>query len=315
MAETFMDDPKSSAARQPERFSQRLSAPTRELGITSFVATPLNPVIGAEVDGLDLSQPLTHRQFEDVRAALNAYHVLIFRNQIITVDDHKRFARRFGKLHVHPYHAKNAVPEHAKAGVESDPEVLVVKADQKSRYVAGEGWHTDVTCDLCPPMGSMLYVTQTPQGGGGDTLFANTIRAYDALSPTMKAFTEGLNAVHDGSQPYSGGYGVASPEGGWPRNTHPVVIRHPETGEKALFVNRGFTSHIVELERRESDAVLEMLWRHIESRVDFHCRVQWTPNTLVFWDNRVTQHHAVWDYYPNSRYGQRISIVGTRPSR
>jgi taurine dioxygenase len=93
-----------------------------------------------------------------------------------------------------------------------------------------------------------------------------------------------------------------------------VVIRHPKNGKKALFVNRGFTTKINELDGRESDSMLELLWRHIESRLDFQCRVHWTPNTLVFWDNRCTQHHAVWDYYPHSRYGERVSIIGERPS-
>jgi alpha-ketoglutarate-dependent taurine dioxygenase len=129
----------------------------------------------------------------------------------------------------------------------------------------------------------------------------------------MKEFVGKLTAVHDGAKPYTGGYGTAAPEGGWPRNVHPVVVRIPENGRSSLFVNRGFTTRIRELSHKESEAVLEMLWRHIETHVEFQCRVHWTANTLVFWDNRCTQHHAVWDYYPHARYGQRISIVGERP--
>jgi taurine dioxygenase len=91
------------------------------------------------------------------------------------------------------------------------------------------------------------------------------------------------------------------------------VVRIPENGRKALFVNRGFTTRINELSHKESEAVLEMLWRHVENHLEFQCRVHWTANTLVFWDNRCTQHHAVWDYYPHSRYGQRVSIIGERP--
>jgi taurine dioxygenase len=301
----------------PTRIAHRLEAEAKGLQLRTLSIAPLNPVIGAEIDGVDLSHPLDEEQFAEVRAALNAHHVLIFRDQHLDREDHKRFGRMFGRLHVHPYHAKKVSPEHAAArgGIGADPEVLVVRADQNSKFVAGEGWHTDVTCDPEPPMGSMLYVTETPESGGGDTCFASTIRAYDALSPTMQAFAEGLTATHDGQKIYTGGYGAPEPPGGWPRNTHPVVIRHPENGRKALFVNRGFTTKINELDRRESDAVLEMLWRHIESRLDFQCRVHWTPNTLVFWDNRCTQHHAVWDYYPHSRYGERVSIIGERPSR
>jgi taurine dioxygenase len=296
------------------RVTRRLEVVRPGLVPKTIAIAPLNPVIGAEIGGVDLSKPLADAQFAEVRAALNAHHVLVFRDQRLSREDHKRFGRLFGPLHVHPYHAKHTAPEHARTGAAPDPEILVVKADQASRFVAGEEWHTDVTCDEQPPMGSMLYITQTPESGGGDTAFASTIRAWEALSPKMQAFLEGLTATHDGAKPYTGGYGQAAPEGGWPRNTHPVVIRHPETGRKALFVNRGFTTRINELDRKESDALLEFLWRHVETHLEFQCRVRWEPNTLVFWDNRCTQHHAVWDYYPFSRYGERVSIVGERPT-
>lgn len=278
---------------------------------------PLTPVIGAEIEGVDLSKPLSSEQFDEIRATFNAYHVICFRDQQLTREDHKRFARMFGRLHVHPYHAKNASPVHAITAPgqkPSDPEILVVKADANSRFVAGEEWHTDVSCDEEPPLGSMLYITTTPESGGGDTCFLSTVRAYEALSPKMKEFVEGLTAVHDGAKPYTGGYGTKPPEGGWPKTTHPVVIRHPDTGKRALFVNRGFTTRINELTAKESDAFLELLYRHIEGHVEFQCRVRWTPNTLTFWDNRVTQHHSVWDYYPNIRYGERVSILGGRPT-
>jgi taurine dioxygenase len=272
-------------------------------------------VIGAEIRGIDLSRPLSAEQLTELRAAFAAYHVIYFRDQHLSAEDHKRFARHFGTLHVHPYHVKKVAPDHAKAGdVGDDPEILVVKANQNSKFVAGEEWHTDVTCDAEPPMGSMLYITKTPEVGGGDTLYASTVRAYEALSPTMQEFVGKLTATHDGAKPYTGGYGTPPPAGGWPKNTHPVVLTVPWNGKKSLYVNRGFTTRINELDRKESDAVLEMLWRHIENHVEFQCRVRWTPNTLVFWDNWCTQHHAVWDYYPYSRYGQRVSIVNGRPT-
>jgi len=295
------------------RISRRLEVVETRREPKSITVTPLNPVIGAEIGGVDLSR-LNDGQFAEIRAALNAHHVLIFRDQHLSREDHKAFGRRFGRLHVHPYHAKQSAPEHARAGSAPDPEILVVKADQTSRFVAGEEWHTDVTCDERPPMGSMLYLTKTPESGGGDTAFASTIHAFEALSPAMRAFLEGLTATHDGAKPYTGGYGQAPPEGGWPRNTHPVVIRHPENGGRALFVNRGFTTRINELDRKESDALLEFLWSHVETHLEFQCRVRWEPNTMVFWDNRCTQHHAVWDYYPYARYGERVSIIGDRPT-
>lgn len=295
------------------RLRDKLEAEDKRFEAKTISLDPLTPVIGAEVGGVDLSKPLAPEQFAEIRAAFNAFHVLVFRDQRLTPEDHKRFGRMFGRLHVHPYHVKNMAPDHAKTGPAPDPEILVVKADANSRYVAGEEWHSDVTCDEEPPMGSMLYITETPAIGGGDTCFLSAIRAYETLSPAMQEIAKGLTATHDGAKPYTGGYGTAAPEGGWPKTIHPVVIRHPENGKLALFVNRGFTTRINEFSRPESDAFLEMLWRHIETSVEFQCRVRWRPNTLTFWDNRVAQHHAAWDYYPYSRYGQRVSIVGERP--
>jgi len=132
------------------------------------------------------------------------------------------------------------------------------------------------------------------------------------LSDAMKAFLSGLTAVHDGAKPWIGAYGF-KPDKPFAKNEHPVIVRHPETGEKLLFVNRGFTSYIPKLTREESAALLEMLYRLVEANPVITCRVRWTPNTLVFWDNRSTQHHALWDYYPLSRSGFRVSIVGERP--
>jgi taurine dioxygenase len=293
---------------------ERLEADGKNLDPKTISIDPLTPVIGAVIGKVDLSKPLSPEQFGEIRDAFNAYHVLVFRDQVLTRDDHKRFARKFGKIHVHPYHAKGSAPDHAKGG-NIDPEILIVKADQNSKAVAGEEWHTDVTCDAEPPLGSMLYITKTPEIGGGDTCFLSTIRAYDTLSPAMKEIVLKLTATHDGGKLYTKGYGTEVPEGGWPMCSHPVVIRHPDTGRLSLFVNRGFTSKIDGFTEKESDAVLEMLWRHIEDHVEFQCRVRWYPNTLTFWDNRVTQHHSVWDYYPHPRYGERVSIIGARPSQ
>lgn len=303
------------------RILRKIETEEPRLDYKAISVEPLTPIIGAEICGIDLSKPLSAEQIAEIRQAHAVHHVIYFRDQILSNEDHKRFARLFGTLHVHPYHAKNAAPDHAKTATadrapfpESDPEILIVKADQKSKFVAGEGWHSDVTCDAEPPMGSMLYITQTPDIGGGDTMFASTIRAYDALSPMMKEILGRLTATHDGAKPYTGAYGTAPPPGGWPKTVHPVVITVPWNGKKSLYVNRGFTTRINELDRNESDAMLEMLWRHIETHVACQCRVKWTPNMLVFWDNWSVQHHAVWDYFPYSRYGQRVSIVNGRPA-
>ena len=266
---------------------------------------PLTPVIGAEIEGVDLSQTLSNRQFDEVHRALLENHVIVFRDQRLTAEDHKAFARRFGKLHVHPLQAMTP----------GDHERLAIKASAGSKFVAGEGWHTDVTCEAEPIMGSLLHIHETPEiGYGGDTLFANMHLAYEMLSEPMKAMLEGLTAIHDGAIPWVQGYGYTPPGQEFAKSEHPVVIRHPETGRKTLYVNRGFTSHIVQLVRFESAALLEMLFRHVETQPALACRVRWTPNTLVFWDNRCTQHQAIWDYYPLDRSGHRVSVIGERPT-
>ena len=265
----------------------------------------LPPHIGAKVRGVDLSQPLTNEQARDVHQAWIDWKILVFPNQHLNRDQHKAFARRWGKLHVHPMQ-----PTYG-----GDEEVLVVKTTRDSAYTSGDGWHTDVTCDPVPPLGSMLYVTETPASGGGDTLFADMYLAYQMLSDPMKEFLDPMVAEHDGAGPYVGSYKSTPPEGGYPKSQHPVIVTHPDSGKKLLYVNRGFTSHIVGLGRSESNAVLEMLYRLIDSTPRLYCRVDWEPNSLAFWDNRCTQHHAVWDYWPNSRYGERVSIVGDQPPR
>jgi alpha-ketoglutarate-dependent taurine dioxygenase len=263
----------------------------------------LTPTIGAEIHGIDLSQPLGNQQFQEVHDALMDRLVIFFRDQRLSVEQHKDFGRRFGRLHMHPT-SPEAVPDH--------PEVLVVKADDTSTYIHGEDWHSDVSCDPEPPMGSILYLTEVPPDGGGDTMFANMYLAYEALSEPIRKLIGGLAAVHDGAKRYRGQYGSSEPGRTYPRAEHPIVRTHPVTGRKGLFVNRFFTTHVVGLRTEESDAILEMLYRHIETP-EFCMRFKWQPNSIAFWDNRCAQHHALWDYYPNKRYGHRVTICGDKP--
>ncbi len=282
--------------------SQKLRAGAigdRRTSYDSFVISTLSPHLGAEVTGIDLSEPLSEDQYRDVHQVFADWGVVVFRDQILDREAHKAFGRNFGELHIHPMNHSH----------DSDAEILIVKTTAKSPYTAGDGWHSDVTCDEIPPLGSALYITETPECGGGDTLYANMGLAYDLLSPTMQAFLEGLTAVHDGAIPYVGNYNSTPPEGGYPRNEHPVITVHPITGRKILNVNSGFTSHIRGLRKWESEALLSSLYNFIATTPKLHCRVRWEPNTLTLWDNRCTQHHAVWDYYPHSRYGERVSIV------
>jgi taurine dioxygenase len=264
----------------------------------------LNPVIGAEIFGVDLSKDLGNQQFQEVHDALMENLVIFFRDQKMTIDQHKAFGRRFGKLHVHP-NAPQEVPEH--------PEILVIKADEKSKHVAGEVWHTDVSCDEEPPMGSILHMHTVPPDGGGDTMFANMYAAFEALSPPLKTMLESMTAIHDSGKAH--GYRVKATDRSdktYPRFEHPVVRTHPVTGRKGLNVNRGFTTKIVQLKQPESEAILEMLYEHIETP-EFMCRFRWQPNSVAFWDNRSTQHHALFDYFPHRRYGLRVTVAGDKP--
>ncbi|MCX4461411.1 TauD/TfdA family dioxygenase [Streptomyces sp. NBC_01728] len=258
----------------------------------------ITPVIGAEVSGVDLSKELSTEQWEEVRIAFRDHHVLVFRDQLLTSDDHKRFAGGFGELRpVDP------------PPPEGDPHILEIRTTAAAANVAGNGWHTDGSADAEPSLGSMLYITEVPEPGrGGDTMFANMHLAYEMLSPAMRSLLDPLTAIHDGAQAFQG---YTPPEGYVvPRSEHPLIARHPETDRKLLYANRAYTSRIPQLSPQESRALLDMLFDVTAGRPVLHCRVHWTPGTLVFWDNRCVQHHAIYDYYPYTRYGQRIAING-----
>ncbi|TWT15342.1 TauD/TfdA family dioxygenase [Reyranella sp. CPCC 100927] len=269
----------------------------------SIVVRKLTPIIGAEIDGIDLAQPLSNRTQDEIHRALAENLVIFFRDQTLTPDQHVAFGRRFGDLHVHP-----AAPHEA-----GRPELMIVAADENSTRANGEGWHTDVSCEAEPPMGSILYIKECPDEGG-DTLFASMYAAYEALSDRMKAYLEGLTAVHDGEHVYRGTYanlGVAD-KPAYPRAEHPVVRTHPVTGRKGLYVNRGFTVRINGIPRDESDGILRYLYEHMENPL-FQCRFRWRPNSIAFWDNRCAQHRAMWDYWPHRRYGNRVTVAGNKP--
>ncbi|MFJ6728540.1 TauD/TfdA dioxygenase family protein [Streptomyces sp. NPDC091281] len=284
------------ALQAVERLTTRTAEPYETLSVE-----PITPLLGAEVSGLDLSRELTPTQEKELMRAFRTHHVLVFRDQDITPEEHKRFARLFGELH--PV---------ALAAEGSDPYILDIKADKESRNVAGNGWHADGTADAEPSLGSMLYITTVPEGGsGGDTLFANMHLAHELLSPAMRTFLGGLTALHDGALPWTAAGMTPPPEYDVPRTEHPVVVRHPETDRKLLFVNAPYTSHITQLAKPESDALLAMLYAHIARTPLLHCRVRWQARTLVLWDNRSVQHHAVWDYFPHTREGRRIAVDGS----
>ena len=268
----------------------------------AFRVTRMSPVIGAEVSGLDLSVAMADGTLDALRDALSEHLVLFFRDQELTHEQHKAIGKRFGALHVHP-----AAPKDAEY-----PEILVVHGDDKVKFVAGSMWHSDVSCDVEPPMGSILRVVQVPSSGG-DTLFASMYAAFDGLSGQMRQLLSGLTAIHEGEQYYRGTYGSGHlRDAVHPTAEHPVVRTHPVTRRQALYVNEGFTTRIKELPRAESDALLGFLFKHCGEPA-YQCRFHWEPNSVAFWDNRCTQHLAIWDYYPEVRHGYRVSIQGSRP--
>jgi len=276
------------------------------LSFKTIDVRPLSPAGGAEVLGVDLSQDLGDEQFAEIQAAAAEYLALVFPGQTLDSEQHKRLGRRFGSLHRHVNAAKRAPG--------GDPEVLAWKTGKDSRFTAGEAWHNDVSCDETPISTSILRLTRQP-GLGGDTAFVNTHLAYEALSTPLKQWLETLTAEHSGQEGWTNGYGEEpSPGQTFASAQHPVVLAHPVTQRKHLFVSRAFTTQIAGLTRAESQAVLELLYRHVETHLAFQFRVSWRPGHVVLWDNWGAQHQAIWDYYPHDRWGERVSAVnGLRP--
>ncbi|MCR5879115.1 taurine dioxygenase [Phenylobacterium sp. J367] len=274
-----------------------------------FQVKPLTPTIGAVIEGVDLSQALSDDLVGAVRAALLKHQVIFFEDQRLTPVQHRDFAARFGDLHTHPLYP----------GVPEAPELFILD-NHAGNPTDNDAWHTDVTFIETPPMASILYAKLLPESGG-DTLWANMKAAYEALSPTMRDFLSGLDAVHDFARGFPTRGIVANAAGAekharavaeHPPVLHPVVRTHPETGEDGLFVNYGFTERIKGLRRKESDAILNMLFDHV-LKPEFQVRWRWSPNAIAFWDNRVTQHYAVNDYLPARRVMNRATVLGDRP--
>jgi taurine dioxygenase len=264
----------------------------------------VTPALGAEVEGIYLRRPIDDTVFRTVHDALIEHQVLFLRDQDIPVEQQMALGARFGDLVSHPNDP--GLPEH--------PEVMIIHADETSKRVAGESWHSDVSCDQEPPLGSILRIHTLP-ATGGDTLFASMYAAYDALSSPMKQFLNSLTAVHDGAPYYrSVNERIGREETGrtYPKAEHPVIRTHPESGRKAIFVNSMFTTRIVGLPKAESDAILRFLFEHVQQPV-FQCRFTWRKNSIAFWDNRCVQHQAVWDYWPETRSGYRVTIRGDKP--
>jgi len=274
---------------------------------------PVSGALGAEVAGVDLSKPLDDATFEVVHRAFLDHSVIFFRDQSLRPDAQMEFARRFGELDVHPI----------VNGTDDHPELVRVWKPAGQPASFGVGWHSDNSFFAEPSLGSVLYGVTIPPCGG-DTLYASMERAYEALSPTLRAMIAELRAVHSAARAYDPAVtGRAKYEGKTPityrmseavyeENVHPVVRTHPETGRKSLYVNAMFTTSIVGLERAESDALLRFLFEHC-ARPEFTCRFRWAAGSVAFWDNRCVQHYAMDDYRDFDRLMFRVTIRGDRP--
>jgi alpha-ketoglutarate-dependent taurine dioxygenase len=272
--------------------------------VAGIVTRPLSPLIGAEIDGVDLSRPLGDDTAAAVRDALNRHHVVFFRDQELTPDQLVAFGTHFGEVtEAHP--VIPAIGDNAKV-------LSIDGRDDRASW-----WHTDVTYVDEPPLGSILYMTEAPDVGG-DTMWASLQDAYDRLGEPVREMCDKLIAVH--FDPWfaaeveaNGGY---SWNGQWHEKLlpaiHPVVRTHPENGRNGLFVNLQFTQTLLGLSKNESNSVLEMLYRHCQ-QPEVTCRFRWSPGSVAFWDNRATLHYALDDYGDALRVARRVTLRGDQP--
>ena len=273
---------------------------------TRLEVHPVAGALGAELSGVDLGADLDDATITEIRRALLDHCVIFFRDQAFDAEQHKRLARRFGEIFVHPNYA----------GIQADPEIVMIRREPGDTRVVGEDWHTDTTMMAKPPMGAILYAIEAPPYGG-DTLFANQYRAYDALSDGMKRLLTGLRAIHSdrlvagpNANANAGRTTKARDDAAWREtvNTHPIVATHPETGRPVLFVNYSYTVGIEGLTDAESRPLLDFLMEH-GHRPEFTCRFRWTQGAVAFWDNRCVKHLAINDAGPYRRLMRRVQIA------
>jgi taurine dioxygenase len=289
---------------------QELSGPEA----SGLAVTRLSPTIGAEVGGVDLARPHDDTAIAAIRALLLKHRVLVFRKQTLAPAQHVAFARRFGELEVHPVYEHHA----------EFPELVMLNADH-DKPGRENVFHSDTTFREAPAMGSILRCVTCPEVGG-DTIWCDMVLAYERLPEAVKERVAGMTAVHDVLPSFGGRMTPerrAEVRRELPPVEHPIVRTHPETGEKILYVNQTFTTHIsaynepfdnfIGRERKlNTDNLLLYLTRQAEIP-EYQVRIHWEPDTVIFWDNRSTQHYAVQDYFPAKRHMQRATIIGDQP--
>jgi taurine dioxygenase len=285
------------------------------MSYAAISVSEMAPACGAIIEGVDLSGELTNQQFDEIHIALLDRTVIIFRNQDISEAQHVAFTRRFGDLQ------SSAVSGFEKNAAHAEIDVLEYDAENPP-HVTAELWHTDFAGMEIPSMGTSLYARDIPPRGG-DTIWVNSVAAYEALSERMRAHVDGLWAYHDRFKAYGE---HVRPElwdkeyqshhrnmkGSYRPALHPVVRTHPVTGKRGLFVNESMTSLIKGMDRRESDHLLRFLFDHLRVPEFQYCHT-WCQGYLPVWDNRLSLHYALFDY-TDHRLMHRVVIAGDKPA-
>lgn len=276
--------------------------------------TPFSGALGAEIDGVDLSKPISAGAFEEIHAAWLAHHVIAFRHQQLQPADQARFCTQFGELATYPF----------VEATEGHPNVIPVikEADQQRNF--GGAWHTDSSYMPIPPKATCLYAVQVPSSGG-DTAFANTSAAFEALSVGMQALVSPLLGVFTPSLVHGKSAAFArvqdhgenmktkpNPEVAEQRVIHPVIRTHPETGRKAIYCSIYHCERFQDMTRKESLPLITLLHEQATD-INFTARLQWQPGTLAIWDNRCVFHYAINDYAGERRHMRRVTIEGETP--
>jgi len=269
---------------------------------------PLGGALGAEISGIDLNEAISDEQLTEVRQVFGQYAVIFFRNQNLSPENEIRFAKRWGEINTNRFFSS----------VEGYPQIALVVKEPDQKNNIGGSWHTDHSYDIAPALGSMLFAHEVPVSGG-DTVFASMYKAYDTLSDGLKSTLSNLRARHSSAHVFGAARAangnddtvgrIKNPEAATQEAIHPVVITHPETGRKSLYVNPGFTLGFEGWSDEESKPLLEYLYAHA-ARPEFTCRFQWKAGSIAFWDNRATWHLAVNDYQGHRRMMHRITIEG-----
>lgn len=291
------------AIRGGPRRLRRLAATQPDLPYQRFGVTPLSPLIGAEISGVDLGAPLDPPLAAELHRAWLEWKVLFFRDQRITPAQQVAFAAAWGDLERQRL---------SDAGEDGPGVARYVKDAANSGWE--NAWHVDMTGRPEPAKAFVLRLVRGP-AAGGDTIFADAAAAYDNLPVQVRVEIDDLRAVHDMTAAM-GGFVPAEQltriQAEFPPVVHPVVRTHPETGRRTLFVNSVFTARIVGMEPERGEQLLQYLFRQLQAP-EYQVRFRWTPDAVAFWDNRAVQHYAVSDYFPAERVTERVAIAGDRP--